>query len=182
MFANDTELYKSDFPCEAFSLTQTIESCISDVKVWIVQNKLQLNDNKTEILLLLEFIFFLHGVWVRVTSLFFYAARNLGVIFISQLALNFEGTDEKSLSTSLPGDLTGQFSLTVSFFLTTQSQTLISSLVLSRLGYCNALLAGSPQVLDKIQRVTNCSAHLICKAPQSAHIILLLYNLLATNQ
>ena len=70
---------------------------------------------------------------------FFYAACNLGVIFISQLALNFEGTDEKSLSTSLPGDLTGQFSLTVSFFLTTQ--TLMSSLVLARLGYCNALLA-----------------------------------------
>ena len=70
---------------------------------------------------------------------------------------------------------------TVSFFLTTQ--TLISSLVLSRLDYCNALLAGSPQVLlDKIQRVPNCSAHLICKAPKSAHTTLLLYNLMATNQ
>ena len=71
MFADDTELYKSDSPCEAFSLTQTIESCISDVKVWIVWTKLQLNDNKTEILLLLEFIILLHCVWVRVTSLFF---------------------------------------------------------------------------------------------------------------
>ena len=40
MFADDTELYKSDFPSEAFSLAQTIESCVSDVKVWVVQNKL----------------------------------------------------------------------------------------------------------------------------------------------
>ena len=71
MFADDTELYKSDSPSEAFSLTQIVESCISDVKVWIVRNKLQLNDNKTEILLLLEFIFLLHCVWVRVTSPFF---------------------------------------------------------------------------------------------------------------
>ena len=66
--------------------------------------------------------------------------------------------------------------LTVSFFLTTQ--TLISSLVLSRLDYCNALLAGSPQVLlDKIQRVINYSARLIFKAPKSAHITHLLYDL-----
>ena len=47
MFADYTELYKSDFPSEAFILAQTIESCISDVKIWVVQNKLQLNDNKT---------------------------------------------------------------------------------------------------------------------------------------
>ena len=51
MFADDTELYKSDFPSEALILAQTIESCVSDVKVWVVQNKLQLNDDKTEILL-----------------------------------------------------------------------------------------------------------------------------------
>ena len=39
MFADDTELYKSDSPSEAFTLTRTIESCVSDVKVWVVQNK-----------------------------------------------------------------------------------------------------------------------------------------------
>ena len=44
------------------------------------------------------------------------------------------------------------------------TKTLLSSLALSRLDYCNALLAGSPQVLlDKLQRVINCSARLICK-------------------
>ena len=71
MFADDTELYKSDSPSEAFTLARTIESCVSDVKVRVVQNKLPLNDDKTEILLLLEFIILLHCVWVRVTSLFF---------------------------------------------------------------------------------------------------------------
>ena len=52
MFAGDTELYKSDSPSEAFTLARTIESCVSDVKVWVVQNKLPLNDDKTEILLI----------------------------------------------------------------------------------------------------------------------------------
>ena len=53
-----------------------------------------------------------------------------------------------------------------------------SSLVLSKLDYCNALLSGSSQVLlDKIQRVVNCSARLIYKAPKSAHITSLLLDL-----
>ena len=52
MFADDSELYKSDSPSEVFTLARTIESCVSDVKVWVVQNKLQLNDDKTEILLI----------------------------------------------------------------------------------------------------------------------------------
>ena len=57
------------------------------------------------------------------------------------------------------------------------TKTLVSSLVLSRLDYCNALLAGSPQVLlDKIQRVINCSARLIYKASESAHITPLFFD------
>ena len=52
MFADDTELYKLDSPSEAFTLSWTIEACILDVKVWVVQNKLQLNDDKTEILII----------------------------------------------------------------------------------------------------------------------------------
>ena len=55
---------------------------------------------------------------------------------------------------------------------------LVSSLVLSRLDYRNALLAGSPRVLlDKIQRVINCSARLIFKVPKSVHISPFLYDL-----
>ena len=58
------------------------------------------------------------------------------------------------------------------------TQTLVSSLVLSRLDYCNALLAGSPQVLlDQIQRVINSSARHIFRVPKSAHITPFLYDL-----
>ena len=55
-FADDTELYKSDSPSEAFTLSRTIESCLSDVNVRVV--------------LLLKSIFCLLYVWVRVTSHF----------------------------------------------------------------------------------------------------------------
>ena len=73
MFADDTELYKSDSPSEAFTLIWTIKSCISDVKVWVAENKLQLNDNKTEILLIgsppeIDLLF--QYQWITVTSHF----------------------------------------------------------------------------------------------------------------
>ena len=64
------------------------------------------------------------------------------------------------------------------FLLKLRELSLVSSLVLSRLDYCNALLAGSPQVLlNKIRRVINCSARLIYKNPKSAHITSLLFDL-----
>ena len=54
---------------DVFTLARTIESCISDVKVWVGQNTLQLNDDKTEILLIGSVPGIdLQYVWVRVTS------------------------------------------------------------------------------------------------------------------
>ena len=92
MFADDTELYKSDSPSEAFTFSRTIEACISDVKVWIVQNKLKLNDDKTEILLIgsAPGIDLPSSVRVGHSDISFSsAARNLGVIIDSELALSF---------------------------------------------------------------------------------------------
>ena len=56
--------------------------------------------------------------------------------------------------------------------LTTQAtQTLVCSLVLCRLDYWNSLLSGCPQyLLDKLQKVQNAAARLVCKAKKSDHI------------
>ena len=83
-------MYKSNSPSETFTLSRTIEACISDVKVWVVQNKLQLNDDKTEILLIGSALEIDLPSSVRVGQSdisFSSAARNIGVIFDSELAL-----------------------------------------------------------------------------------------------
>ena len=91
MFAGDTELYKPDSPQEALTLARTMESCISDVKVWVDQNKLQLNDDKITTILLtgsgpgIDLPFSL--CVVQNDILFSNASRNLGAIFHSQLSL-----------------------------------------------------------------------------------------------
>ena len=103
MFANDTWLYKSDSPSEAFTLSRTTEACISDVKVWVVKNKL--HDDKTEIFLIGSAPGIDRPSSVRVGHSdisFSSAARNLGVIFDSELALKEKG--EQTLSTGLSGD------------------------------------------------------------------------------
>ena len=88
MFADDTELYKSDSPFEAFTLSRTIEACISDAKIWVVQNKLRLNDDKTDILLIgsVPGIDLPSAVRAGQSDISFSsAARNLGITVDSEL-------------------------------------------------------------------------------------------------
>ena len=58
------------------------------------------------------------------------------------------------------------------------TETLVMSLVLSRLDYCNSPLTGTPQTLiDNIQRVMNCASRLIQKSSKRDHITPLMINL-----
>jgi hypothetical protein len=58
------------------------------------------------------------------------------------------------------------------------NKTCVSSLVLSRLNYCNLILSGSSQyILHKLQKVQNTAAWIILIVPWSEHILLLLCTL-----
>ena len=102
------------------------------------------------------------------------AARNLGVIFDSVLELK----EQLNKLCQLAYLEIRQIGSIRQYLSVEASKTLFSSLVLSSLDYCNAVLAGSPQVLlDKIQRVINCSARIVYKASKPAHITPLLFDL-----
>ena len=58
------------------------------------------------------------------------------------------------------------------------TKILVTSLVLSRLNYCNSLLSGIPQqLIDNLQKVQNCSARLIFKTSKCTHVSPLLAKL-----
>ena len=137
-----------------------MQSCVDDVKLWMTQNELQLNEGKTEALLIdpqnslnlplsikigQNDICFSRSIW------------NLGVIFYDKLSMKQQVSKIcQSAYLELRRSCSIRHVLTVD-----ATETLVTSLVLSRLDYCNSLLLGIPQqLIDKLQ---NCSARLIFK-------------------
>ena len=52
LYADDTQVYKSLFDLDdCLSSILCVEKCVSDVKTWMISNKLQMNENKTEVIL-----------------------------------------------------------------------------------------------------------------------------------
>ncbi|WP_419587735.1 reverse transcriptase domain-containing protein, partial [Thiolapillus sp.] len=50
-FADDNQLYKETVPDQIQTTIEIMQNCIIDVKLWTTHNKLQLNDSKTESML-----------------------------------------------------------------------------------------------------------------------------------
>ena len=55
-YADDTQIYISFQPCSYIvtldEVRSTIEACVSDINEWMTDNKLKLNNDKTELLIL----------------------------------------------------------------------------------------------------------------------------------
>ena len=51
LFADDTQLQKSAPLNEVTNLTKELNACTDDIKTWMTENQLKVNDNKTEALL-----------------------------------------------------------------------------------------------------------------------------------
>ena len=64
------------------------------------------------------------------------------------------------------------------FLSTDTTKSLVHAFVTLRIDYCNSLLYGLPAShLNKVQRVLNAAARLVCRAPHYCRITLLLYEL-----
>ena len=53
LYADDTQVYKSFDLGDCLSSILCVEKCVSDVKAWMTSNKLQMNEDKTEVLLVI---------------------------------------------------------------------------------------------------------------------------------
>ena len=118
-------------------------------------------------------IFLMFSESARVVYLFCHSARNLGVMFDCGLIMK-QQVDRICQTAYFELRRIGSI---VSFLLL-RPQKFFTSLVLSRLDYCNSLMAGIPQKLaNKVRRVMNCAALLVCKAPKREHVTSLLVDL-----
>ena len=94
LYADDTQVYKLFGLHDCLSSILCVEKCVSDVKTWMTSNKLQMNEDKTEVLLvtaqrvvnlqqLPEFMN-INGTCVKLSS----SVRNFGVSLDSTLSLH----------------------------------------------------------------------------------------------
>ena len=51
LFADNIQLQKSTPPNDVQSLTHDLQSCTDDIKAWMCNNQLKLNEDKTEVIL-----------------------------------------------------------------------------------------------------------------------------------
>jgi hypothetical protein len=171
LYADDTQLYLSFSADDSESSILRLQQCLGSVQHWMLANKLKLNPDKTEFLLigherqrkkyLSSFPIPLLGVDTKPAK----AARNLGVYFdqnfnfrkhISQVcgSCYYHIRDLRRIRRHLSLE---------------DTKCLATALVSSRLDYCNSLLQGLAAMDTlKLQRVQNCLARVVSKSGRFA--------------
>ena len=162
-YADDSQIYFSFESATPVDCTSSkIEACIADVKNWMVSNKLKLNTDKTE-LLVISSKFRLRPVLLGVivgndVVAPSESARNIGVIFDSNL-------DYKKHVNAICRSCffhIRNLSRIRKFLSADNIKILVHAFIISRLDNCNSLLYGLPSYLiHKLQLVQNCAARLI---------------------
>ena len=135
----------------------------------MTQKKLQQNEGKTEALLIDPENSRTLPLSIKIGQndiCFSRSVRNPGVVFDDKLSM------EQQVSKTCQSAYLGLCRISsIRHVLTVDAtETLVTSLVLSRLDYCNPLLSEIPeQLIDKLQKVQNCSARLIFKTSKCTH-------------
>ncbi|KAM9552786.1 uncharacterized protein ACWYII_034792 [Salvelinus alpinus] len=175
-YADDTQLIFS-FPPSDNQVVNRISVCLADISVWMTDHHLKLNLGKTELLFLPGKDCPFHDLAITVDNSIVsssQSAKNLGVILDNTLSFS---TNIKAVTRSC------RFMLynirRVRPCLTQEAaQVLIQALVISRLDYCNSLLAGLPACAIKpLQLIQNAAARLVFNFPKFSHVTPLLRSL-----
>ena len=175
LYADDTQLYLSfDLinPPTSSDRIQKLERCLVEIQAWMTKNKLKLNEDKTEIIILsspfnrqeINVEHIQVGTAAISPAL---SVRNLGVIFDSHLTM---GNHVRRICSTAYYHLRNISSIRKA--LTHDSViALVHAFVSCRLDYCNSLLSGiSKELLQKLQRVQNMSARMITGTKKHDHI------------
>jgi len=156
-YADDTQLILS-FPQSETQVAARISACLTDISQWMSAHHLKINPDKTELLFLPgkgspthDLTINFHNSVLAPTP----TARNLGVTPVSQLSLT------ANITTTTRSCRYMLYNIGRIRPLLTQkaAQVLVQALVISRLDYCNSLLAGLPaNAIRPLQLIQNAAA------------------------
>ena len=173
IYADDTQVYLSFDLKDADNALQKLNACLSDIRSWMIKNKLKINDDKTEFLIIAsphshKQLSDDHHLTVGNSSIApSSSAKNLGVIFDDKMNMekqvsnicksaNFQLRNIGAIRNCLNDKAASQ---------------LVHSLITSRLDYCNSLLGGiSDTQIERLQRVQNNAARIVAKLKKYDHI------------
>ena len=174
-YADDHQIYLSFKPTDQVSqedALQSIQDCISDVRKWMLANKLKINDGKTEFMMIgskhnlnklnINSIKIGDTEIKPVTSL-----RNLGAMIDENLSMEHQIT--KTCSTAFYHIRNIRH---IRKYLDVKStETMVHAFITNKLDYCNSLLYGLPDCqIQKLQRVQNAAARIITGMEKYDHI------------
>jgi hypothetical protein len=181
VYADDTQIYLAFKPSQQQSdlAIKCLENCVSDIRVWMKQNFLKLNDNKT------QFMFF--GSYQQLAKIpspniiigethieSLSKARNLGVIFDSCMTMK----SHISNITRTPSFHLRNIGKLRRCLDSKAAEQIIHSFVTSRLDMGNSLLVGLPQKqIHRLQLLQNTAARIVTLSKKSCHITPILKDL-----
>ncbi len=167
-YADDTQIYITISPGD-YDPIQVLSNCIEQVNDWMCQNFLQLNKDKTEVIVFgakeerLKVSARLQSVMLRTTD----QARNLGVVMDSDLNL---WSHIKTITKSAYYHLKN-ISRIRGLMSQQDLEKLIHAFIFSRLDYCNSVLTGLPKKsIRQLQLIQNAAARVLTKTKKVDHI------------
>ncbi len=179
-YADDTQLYLSFRPDDP-TVAARISGCLADISAWMKVYHLQLNLAKTELLVFPATPTLQQDFTIRLGSLTITpsaSVRNLWYNLWWPADLQRAHCKDCSIC---------RFALhnirKIRPFLTEHAaQLLAQALVISKLDWCNALLAGLPSnTIKPLQMIQNAAARLVFSEPKRAHVTPLSLLALATS-
>ena len=174
LYADDTQIYIPITPTSKLESITTVESCAAEIKSWMSSNKLKLNGDKTEVMIIGPKVakskINVDKIEIDCSQIDIITSgsvRNLGVILDSELSMNDQVTQ---LCKSAHFHLRN-ISKIRHLLDTDSTKLLINSFFTSRLDYCNSLLTGIPSYqIARLQKLQNKAARIITRTKLTEHI------------
>ena len=176
LYADDTQIYISFKPCDSISRQTAIsqvEACIKDIKTWMTNNLLKLNDDKTELIIITssETTRYQEDIVINIgdspIAPSMEPPRNLGVLFDSTCCLN---DHVNKICQNINYQLYSICKIR-KYLDKPATEKMINSAVTSRLDYCNSLLYGiNGYLVSQLQRCQNNAARIVSLQLKYDHI------------